>query len=194
MNANSQLRAVLYQANRFKGPQAPDAQPLSAGQSTQLELPGLLKEFPYFKPYTKYRPMMNLPALPEFGIGNPPAFYRQENAMHNMSEAALPNIKLDSQKPSGDLADVYYKLDEEERLKQTSQGAYLGSKLAYGPREGLPLGDNPTFITEYAKNLREAHVQKRVNQLVQEGYQPERIKAAFALMDDAHIVKKLSAY
>lgn len=175
MNTNTASLAVMFQASPFRGVQAPDH--VALGHSTQLELPGETKAFPFMKAYPKHRPTGLQPMLPVFPLGVAPTYNLQQGSEQRLKGKDLPHIFIPSRMVAADLVEAYEKINESHRVIQKSNDAYQGSPWAYGPREGLPFGSTQTgdFVRQMSADVKSAHVARKVDALVKLGFEPQRI-------------------
>lgn len=194
MDTQVMRAAVFGMANPFTGKQAPDHQ--ARGFATQSPLESETKYFPFAKHYNKHRPSNVMVPLPEFPLGVNPTFSRQEGSQESVRGKEVPNIKGDNRVLSADLVEMYAKIEARHRdAPGPLSGDYQGSPWAYGALYGLPIG-HPTnasnFIAEYGEALSDQEWHRRTEQLVKEGYEPERIHKAMEDHVNDYLRKRLA--
>jgi len=173
--------AACGYANPFRGKQAPDH--LALGFATQTPLESETKYFPYERAYPRFKPSNVMKPLPEFPFGVQPTFNRQEDSQgHLRGNISLPDITSTGRVLSADLVEMYAKIEARHRDAPGPLSAdYTGSPWMYGALYGLPLS-HPTnasnFIAEYGSALSDNEWTRRTANLVQEGYEPQRIHKA----------------
>ena len=186
--------SVCGYANPFTGKQAPDHQ--VRGFATQDKLEGELKYNPFAKSYPKHRPSNVMVPLPEFPLGVNPTFSRQEGSYDSLRGKEVPNIKSEGRVLSGDLVEMYAKIEAKHRdVPGPLSADYQGSPWMYGALYGLPPA-HPTnasnFIAEYGEALSDQEWHRRTQQLVDEGYEPERIHKAMEDHVNDYLRKRLA--
>ena len=169
--------AVFGMANPFTGKQAPDHQ--ARGFVTLDKLEGELKYNPFVKSYPKHRPSNAMIPLPEFPMGVQPTFSRQQGSEDSLRGKDVPNIKSEGRVLSGDLVEMYAKIEAKHRDVPSALSAdYQGSPWMYGALYGLP-PSHPTngsnFIAEYGEALSDQEWHRRTQKLVDEGYDAKHV-------------------
>jgi hypothetical protein len=181
-------------ATPFTGQQAPDH--LALGFSTQLELEGEVKAYPFQKkmPFTKPRPSCKLDPLPQFPFGVVPIFPLQQNSDLRQRGFDGPKVVYDGSAMSADLADAYAQLENKgKRIPYPLSNEFQGSQWDYTPRTGRPFGttDGSNFVLEYQSVLRQAELERRVANLLKDGYDAKRVARIMEEEVDNTIREKL---
>ena len=190
--------AVVRSANPSSIRRGPSARPLGPNQSTQLDLPGETKAYPYQKALrrTKNQPSNVMVPLPKYPAGLTPTYPNQQLSQERLRGKDMPNIRLDSRNVDFDLVSMMQgHVGMHRDVPANLSGDYQGSPWMYGPRQSLPLlhvtgGCN--FVNEYSADLSKSHLDRRVEHLINEGYEPERIHKMVEKILDDKIYNRLS--
>jgi hypothetical protein len=178
MDTQVMRASVVGMANPYMGKQAPDHQ--ARGFSTQLELEGETKYFPFVKRHAKFRPSNVMIPLPEFPMGVQPTFNRQQGSEDSLRGKLMPYVKNESCVLSADLVEMYAKIDAKHRDAPAPLSAdYQGSPFAYGALFGLPIA-HPTnasnFVAQYGEALSDQEWHRRTQKLIDEGYDAKHVE------------------
>ena len=168
---------------------------LTLNKATSHYIEGETKAYPFEKAYPKKRLHMSQAHLLTIPLQDgAPTYNRQEGSEDRLRGKVVPNIKMESRYVSTDLVEVYAKIDDEFKTRQLANDLYKGSPWMYSQREGLPLGSAQTglFVNEYAKNLKQEHIDKQVAMLVKEGHDSTRVIKHIDMMLDESLRKRMS--
>jgi len=194
MDTQVMRASVFGMANPFTGKQAPDHQP--RGFVTQDRLEGELKYNPFAKSYPRFKPSNVLKPLPEFPLGVQPTFSRQEGSYDSLRGKDVPNIKGECRVLSGDLVEMYAKIEAKHRDAPAPLSSdYQGSPFMYGALYGLPAShvtNGTNFIAEYGEALSDQEWHRRTQKLVDEGYDAKHVAEMMKEHIGDQIKKRLS--
>ena len=183
-------------ATPFLGQQAPDH--LALGFATQWGVDtGDAKYYPEVKPYKpphKACPKTVYQPLPQFPFGTVPIYTHQQNSDLNMRGKVVANVNYDGSSISADLAEAFAMLENRgKHVPAPLSDAFVGSQWDYTPRLGRPFGttDGGNFVLEYHDALREKTLQRRMDDLIREGYDAKRVMRIMEEQVDNTIREKL---
>lgn len=140
---------------------------------------------------------MMIPLPNNVPLGATPVYLDQQGSMERLKGKEMPTIVLDNRMLQADLLSVMYKVDTAHtdapaRLSED----YEGSPWMYGPRQSLPLSgvtNASNFVAQYAQNLSDTEMARRMEKLVNDGYEIKHIQDAVKEDMNATIMKKLNS-
>lgn len=190
--------AIVRPANPRSIRQGPSCRPLGPNQSTQLDLPGETKAYPYQKALrrTANQPSNKMIPLPKYPAGLTPTYNNQQLSYESLRGKDMPNIRLDSRNVDFDLVAMFQgHAGMHKDVPANLSGDYQGSPWMYGPRQSLPLlhvTNASNFVNEYSTGLSRSHLDRKVENLINEGYEPERIHKMVERHLDDKVYHRLS--
>ena len=171
--------------------------------SDYTDLPGETMAYPAqkFMRYTTRSGLaptnMMIPLPNNLPLGETPVYLDQQGSLDRLKGKDMPNIVLDNRMLQADLLSVMYKCDiaHEDAPARLSED-YEGSPWMYGPRQGLPLSsvtNASNFVGQYAQDLSDKEMARRMERLLNDGYDVKHIQDAVKEDMNATIMKKLNS-